>query len=588
MRDTFILRTLLLVLAVGFAPPERTAAPRAAPEARRAAAAVPIAAAWNGSAKRLLDQNWDAATREQFWFTSQGSQVIPYAWFLALEQADSTELFRSDAHMDALRYIPAPASGQNPDGLPIGFVKDVNEKDEWIGLTCAACHTGQIDYRGTSLIIDGAPGLGYADRLLAELRAALDATIADSRKFDRFAGKVLPRNPSPAKKAALLGRMRRESQRLDARVKASTVPWKDYPGFGRIDAFGQVYNQVELDLGVSGNAQRLDAPASYPFLWGIAQSDVVQWNGAGRNRLPSQVFPVGILMRNTLEVIGVFGRVDMSSAGVVYPPVYPSSVKLAALGRLEHPLCTLRAPEWPESLFGTTDTALAGEGEKIYRSRCIGCHDLVSNGQNYEVEDKLVPIEDVRTDPNLAKNAHDRRAKTGPLEGKLKNPTGETFGPDDFASEVAVNAVSGVLLHKPVEALQGVADSACVRGQPSGSGAVEVLKNAIEQLRQELATVPVKYKPRPLNGIWATAPYLHNGSVPTLDDLLRPAKDRPARFYVGNREFDPVKVGFRSDATPGTTELDTTLPGNHNTGHPYADGLNDTERRQLLEFLKTL
>src|SRR5260370_17068936 len=52
------------------------------------------------------------------------------------------------------------------------------------------------------------------------------------------------------------------------------------------------------------------------------------------------------------------------------------------------------------------------------------------------------------------------------------------------------------------------------------------------------------YKGRPLTGIWATPPYLHNGSVPTLYDLLLPPEDRPKSFYLGSREFDPAKVGY--------------------------------------------
>src|SRR5690606_24698234 len=70
----------------------------------------------------------------------------------------------------------------------------------------------------------------------------------------------------------------------------------------------------------------------------------------------------------------------------------------------------------------------------------------------------------------------------------------------------------------------------------------------------------LSYKARSLNGIWATAPYLHNGSVPSLYDLLLPKKRpgdpeegeyRPDEFMVGSREFDPVKVGFRTQGYEG-------------------------------------
>jgi hypothetical protein len=104
------------------------------------------------------------------------------------------------------------------------------------------------------------------------------------------------------------------------------------------------------------------------------------------------------------------------------------------------------------------------------------------------------------------------------------------------------------------------------------------------------------YKARSLNGIWATAPYLHNGSVPTLYDLLLPKKRdvdpkdgeyRPDQFQVGSREFDPEKVGLRSSGYNGTI-FDTRRRGNSNAGHAYGTELNREQRLDLLEYLKSL
>lgn len=116
------------------------------------------------------------------------------------------------------------------------------------------------------------------------------------------------------------------------------------------------------------------------------------------------------------------------------------------------------------------------------------------------------------------------------------------------------------------------------------------------------------YKGRSLNGIWATAPYLHNGSVPTLYDLLLPKKRegdpeegeyRPDHFQVGSREFDPVKVGFKTEGYEGF-RFTTGRRGDDNGGHEYAAGrtpqpngeilpaLSAEQRKDLLEYLKTL
>ncbi len=84
------------------------------------------------------------------------------------------------------------------------------------------------------------------------------------------------------------------------------------------------------------------------------------------------------------------------------------------------------------------------------------------------------------------------------------------------------------------------------------------------------------YKARPLAGIWATPPYLHNGSVPTIYDLLSPVVSRPGTFPVGVRAFDTAHLGLaRRDGYP---IFDTSLPGNHNTGHEFSPAYNAANR----------
>jgi hypothetical protein len=102
------------------------------------------------------------------------------------------------------------------------------------------------------------------------------------------------------------------------------------------------------------------------------------------------------------------------------------------------------------------------------------------------------------------------------------------------------------------------------------------------------------YKARPLDGIWATAPYLHNGSVPTLYDLLLPPAQRPKTFNLGSRRFDPKHVGFvtapaadnpfvfKVEAADGSM-----IQGNSNQGHDYgAAALSEHQRLALVEYLK--
>jgi hypothetical protein len=107
----------------------------------------------------------------------------------------------------------------------------------------------------------------------------------------------------------------------------------------------------------------------------------------------------------------------------------------------------------------------------------------------------------------------------------------------------------------------------------------------------------LQYKPRPLNGVWATPPYLHNGSVPNLYALLSPVAERPKVFYLGNREYDPVNVGYQSEKFVDGFRFDTSIRGNTNSGHEFNNGsgqgiigplLKPDERLALIEYLKTL
>ena len=102
------------------------------------------------------------------------------------------------------------------------------------------------------------------------------------------------------------------------------------------------------------------------------------------------------------------------------------------------------------------------------------------------------------------------------------------------------------------------------------------------------------YANLPLDGLWLRAPYLHNGSVPTLHHLLEPAAQRPQTFYRGNDLIDARNVGFVWDAASDQGRsfflFDTRVPGNSNEGHDgaaYGTTLSDADKEALLEYLKT-
>ncbi len=129
-----------------------------------------------------------------------------------------------------------------------------------------------------------------------------------------------------------------------------------------------------------------------------------------------------------------------------------------------------------------------------------------------------------------------------------------------------------------------------------------LLRLELDGHREDTVQDSLVYRARPLNGIWATPPYLHNASVPNLYQLLSPLEERPERFYLGSRLFDPVYVGFDYQESPGAFEFDTSLPGNSNEGHLFegeratwegkrgvlGPELSHRQRLDLIEYLKWL
>jgi hypothetical protein len=140
-----------------------------------------------------LDQKWSKETAEHFWWTSQGSQIVPYDWFLALEMPDSQELFSGNAHFERLRYITVTErSAKNPGGLPIGFVKNQEKVDglDIMGMSCSACHTAKWVINGVTVQVEGGPAMGDTQTFLEELVASMTQTIDEPGKLDRFAKRV--------------------------------------------------------------------------------------------------------------------------------------------------------------------------------------------------------------------------------------------------------------------------------------------------------------------------------------------------------------------------------------------------------------
>lgn len=211
--------------------------------------------------------------------------------------------------------------------------------------------------------------------------------------------------------------------------------------------------------------------------------------------------------------------------------VTPPTLDRPRMKRIEDWILKLTPPPYPYPI----DRALAERGGSIYKEYCAGCHG--ADGQNFEGKwvGQVTPIEKIGTDP---------------------------YRLNSYTLLVAQN-----------QSLLYAGDD----------------NERFTHFRKTYG-----YANMPLDGLWLRAPYFHNGSVPTLRDLLEPAEKRPPTFYRGYDVYDPVKVGFVSNVPSENGQafflFDTKQRGNSNKGHegrPYGTQLSPNEKVALVEYLKT-
>lgn len=476
-------------------------------------------------------------------------------------------------------------------------------------MNCSACHTAEITYRGQTMRADGGPTLADMQGFIEDFDAALVATRTDPAKLARFEASVLATKDTPANRALLVAALDRLIAWEGAAARVGATPLRY--GHGRLDAFGRIFVRTALNTGAADPiVNPADAPVSYPFLWNTHQADRVQWNGIAQNNQIHGVgtFDYGALGRNVGEVTGVFGdvavRPNPGFGG------YPSSLQIRSLEALERLLATLKPPAWPSAVFGAPDPALVAEGRRIlFVEHCASCYAPLARDDlktHFKVRMSLfqpglpgnVPP---CTDPWMACNAYTYEAKAGAMAGTKR-------GYVDGAPLKDVEPVANLLRTSVVGTIVGakgatigaaittfaelnlppkvVTETGAVAQTPAQARAAR-----LGRCMREPSDV-LGYKGRPLTGIWATAPYLHNGSVPTLYDLLLPPGQRPRSFAVGNREYDPVKVGYVSTSGPFRFAVDGaggSIPGNSNAGHDYGNaGFSDRQRSALVDYMKTL
>jgi len=328
-----------------------------------------------------LPQNWSA--RQRYWFhhTSQGTATIPvpYRWFLALERPELSVRYTSltdNEYLRRLGFIPSPSSKDfdasspaygyqedakgvsstwtasmpdNANGLPVGFAikGGVNPTtgefyEDQIGLTCAACHTGHLEYKNVSIRYDGGPAmvnLGEVERVIG---LSIGYTLMLPWRFERFADRLESIEGRSVDRKKLRGDLERALQNIkkqkaanDGLLTRQGVTNLD-EGLGRFDALNRIGNQVfytnfldpatgELpDPHLKGNFARNDAPVSFPPIWDTPYFLWAQYDASVLNEL----------VRNSGEALGVSAKINMR-APAPGRPLFESSIHLSDIARFE-------------------------------------------------------------------------------------------------------------------------------------------------------------------------------------------------------------------------------------------------------------
>jgi hypothetical protein len=579
------------------------------------------------------------AQRQGFYHLSQGSEIMPWIVLTAVDVADPGSAKPFVENLGRYGLLPDPG---RDDGLPVGLTVASNPFTfgmDFVGVNCAACHVGELRHGGKAVRVDGAPNMFNLQLFYSDAIDAVMAAASDRGKLWR-ALKRLGRQDytrygiaapfvRPATLVTYGANVLMHRDRLDARLELVDVikvakeqrdPKHPTSGFGRLDAFDGTRNFIFTRLRKAdadgsfkvntANMVKLDAPVKFPWLWSRKASPLAP---VETYRDQPQAFPRvwgfkdydwiewtadtnTVMERNFTETLGAGATVvlDPKSASL-----FETSVPIKDMHDLEWLAYYLDPPKWPASIFGEIKPDLAATGGEIFKKRCAGCHEY---GDDRRTPTGLIQLntmrpEDVGTDPTAAL----RIACPIPDIGALAVPP-KSYSVEDsqFLKNCAGVKAGEAFSGNPFANTVRVAVDTIKQKAYAAAGVDAAEQRAMEDLDQRgsvawrdtlIDTRPPygPYAARPLYGIWAAAPYLHNGSVPTLYHLLLPPDQRPKTFALGARDYDPVKLGFAVDTSCSSQDclVDTSETGDGNGGHIWGTDLTESDRMALLEYLKT-
>lgn len=509
-----------------------------------------------------LDQgpDWNTTNQAAFYYADQGSWIMPYEWAKALKLPNG-QSFLSQL-TSSYGYLPNPVSPGNPEGLPVGFlVANPGTKNQQLSMNCAACHTRQIEVAGIKYRVDGGPAFSNAYALFNGIDLIVGNTLKDQAAFDAFQAAV--QVPAETLRTQLNTWYKPYNT-----LMTGSLPTEHW-GIGRLDAVAMLQNRVSgLDIGpiedqtiIASNIAVAAQPVRYPFIWNSGKQDFTQWAGTSINGDATYAWS-----RNTGEALGVFAlskpRKDPNVVGGVNF-LTENSVNYDAVYNIQTLVDQIGSPKWPWPV----DNGMVFQGKGLYEKNCASCHGI-KQGQPRpgNANTWATPVQNVNTDSSYYKNFSVPTTSSGILTG-LTVPFSTNTVPAEGAFSVSLFDVAN--------------SSSLVQFEPS-------IDLSLKAPPREVGS----FESKVLQGVWSAAPYLHNGSVPTLAALLTPAADRPTSFQVGP-VYDLVNIGLAVEQPNGSATVRVTtdcsvMEGNSRCGHEFGTLLTADEKKALIEYLKTL
>lgn len=549
--------------------------------------------------------------KRSYYNTSQGIYYLPYDVMASMSRPSDSEfrlyneLFFEDP--ERLGLIPSPYRASDP---PIGIT--VSSDPEFVpmfGVSCATCHTSTItNDKKQAFLVDGSGSKFAIDRLIKQMVTSMVLTMADPIEFGKFYDRYKTRvkiaeYPESTYEFDLIIDTKTYNQLKHSLKDGSPYLIDQLSDFEEMTVLelGGVGVPTTLEYAVYPNKNDLDSRTKMfvymakRLTWFLKQAEYAKTDsriapsGLGRGdpwsstknmyadlfahqppeNWPSVssgaidtpyiwkyddakwIFATGttnsMIERNFAQAIALLSDFN--------PETYESTVTLRKLEMIQQFTRKFQPPVWPDHILGPIDHQNAAIGKAIFKQQCLGCHN---------------PKRETFNGPgSIEYNYLDVGTDDAYYQAQMEGFYGKKFIDDvltDVMHKVKMAAVEneGIVDLPALEIGRGNV----VWRQPKGNRIVA----------------------KPLWGIWATAPYLHNGSILNLRELLIRPEYRLTAFHVGSIEYDAKNVGFKNEQTAYSSLFETNCGnclGNSNTGHNYGTNLSDVEKDQLLEFLKT-